>query len=364
VSVAPLASPHAPEPLVSRELPESLDAPDAPDAPDSLASSALPRARREPGLVLRVAIGTAFGGAYALVNDLIDTLWKQGQITGAMSAVHGAVDQAIPVFTGALVGVALHHVRSRSRLALEAQLRASELRAKLQRVERDQAAWVVAAATLHEVRNPLHALGLVLDELDAVIPDGIPDGILDGIPDGAPEARALLSSAQAQLDRVDEHLARLRTLSASGPPELVPLDVGALLGSLCREQRARAAPAGVSLELHVPSGLRAMGDASRARIVLENVIDNALGSLATRGHGRVEIAARRQGDSVVVTVRDDGPGVAPDVRARMFEPLRSTKEGGLGLGLSIGRALARAMQGDLELSPGPGTTFTLTLPAA
>lgn len=65
-------------------------------------------------------------------------------------------------------------------------------------------------------------------------------------------------------------------------------------------------------------------------------------------------------------VVDDGPGVPAALRPRLFEPLRTTKPDGLGLGLPIARALARAMDGDLALedADGAGVSFRLVLPSA
>jgi len=64
----------------------------------------------------------------------------------------------------------------------------------------------------------------------------------------------------------------------------------------------------------------------------------------------------------VIRVHDDGPPIDAAVRAMLFEPLRTTKVNGLGLGLPIARALARAMRGELSLERGAGKTFRLELP--
>ena len=63
----------------------------------------------------------------------------------------------------------------------------------------------------------------------------------------------------------------------------------------------------------------------------------------------------------IVRVSDDGPGIDSAFGAAVFDPLRSTKSRGLGIGLSIARALARAMKGELVLEDGPGTSFRLEL---
>ncbi|WP_347656055.1 ATP-binding protein, partial [Comamonas thiooxydans] len=72
-----------------------------------------------------------------------------------------------------------------------------------------------------------------------------------------------------------------------------------------------------------------------------------------------------------LSVRDTGPGVAPEARARLFTPFYTTRSGGLGLGLSLSESLAQAMGGELTLAPpspspadGPGAEFHLQLPLA
>jgi signal transduction histidine kinase len=99
------------------------------------------------------------------------------------------------------------------------------------------------------------------------------------------------------------------------------------------------------------------------RIVLDALLTNAVDVLHGRG-GRIDLELTTRGADAVLRVSDDGPGIDPDLRARLFEPLATTKPTGLGLGLSIARALSRTFGGDLALIDRPGfrTTFELRLP--
>jgi len=98
--------------------------------------------------------------------------------------------------------------------------------------------------------------------------------------------------------------------------------------------------------------------------VVVNLVRNALQAVDGRDAGEVRIATVCRSRSVTIEVADDGPGVAPEARARLFRPVTSTKPEGLGLGLAISRAIARAHGGDLEFEPGSGcgAIFTLRLP--
>ena len=108
----------------------------------------------------------------------------------------------------------------------------------------------------------------------------------------------------------------------------------------------------------------ASADPAYVRTIVENLLDNSLQCL--RG-GAAAGAAITLGVSVeegraVVRVKDDGPAVDASIQATLFDPLRTTKTQGLGLGLPIARALARAMRGDLLLEDGDHKTFRLELP--
>ena len=102
---------------------------------------------------------------YVAFDLVSEAKLKAGTLTGMLADAHSVIDHLIPVLAGALIGLSVYHLRLRARLAAaeEAAGRAEALRVRLLKVERDQAVWVLAAAVLHELNNPLHALGLLLE---------------------------------------------------------------------------------------------------------------------------------------------------------------------------------------------------------
>jgi two-component system C4-dicarboxylate transport sensor histidine kinase DctB len=303
-------------------------------------------------LIAYIALGAAAGLTYVVFDLLSESKIRSGTLTGVLARAHDAVDHTLPVLVGILLGVGAHYLRLRAQLgaAQEAAGRAEALRVRLQKVERDQAVWVLAAAILHEVNNPLHALGLLLDELPACAPGN--------------EARRddLIARARAQADRALSQLRLLRSLGGAGEPELQRVALDRVVGALADDMGSLAREDGLSVRLECDRPVRASADPVYVRTILENLLDNSLHSLRGRG-GNITIRLDVEDGRAVVRVRDDGPPLDPGVRATLFEPLRTTKAQGLGLGLPIARALARAMRGDLALEgDGGAKSFRLELP--
>ena len=103
------------------------------------------------------------------------------------------------------------------------------------------------------------------------------------------------------------------------------------------------------------------GDAALLTQMLGNLIANAGEAMTARGS--IVLSANREGEEIVVGVRDDGPGIAPRDMGRVFKPFFSTKPKGLGLGLPLVRRLAERFGGTVELEsvPGSGTVVRLRL---
>jgi len=300
-----------------------------------------------------VAIGTLAGTAVVVFDILSESRIGSGTLTGWLADAHGIVDHSFPVLAGALLGVSAHYLRLRKQLASaeEAAARADALRTRLQKVERDQAVWVLAAAVLHELNNPLHALGLLLDELDA-------SATLD-----EPQRRDLLSRARMQADRALSHLRALRSMRSLGEPELQRVALDRVASAVADDVGPLAAEDGLEVRLECAQPVLASADPSYVRTILENLVDNSMHSLRDgNGAGRITIRVASEDGRAVVVVSDDGPALEPGVRDSLFEPLRTTKTQGLGLGLPIARALARSMRGDLSLDEGASKAFRLELP--
>jgi two-component system, NtrC family, sensor histidine kinase HydH len=105
------------------------------------------------------------------------------------------------------------------------------------------------------------------------------------------------------------------------------------------------------------------GDPVQLRQILVNLVENAV--YAASPEGQVVVRGRVAGGEVLLSVEDTGPGVDPSVRGRLFEPLITTKERGIGLGLALVKRIAERHGGGVEYSEreGGGARFTVRLPA-
>lgn len=238
----------------------------------------------------------------------------------------------------------------------EARLEQHRLRAQLDRLAQQQRFTLLAelSATLaHELNQPLAAIG-------AYAAGAVRSR------DDAERVRFALERIQSESSRASSIVQRLRGFAgrSAGSNESATLD------ECVRESLALieplAASRGVRLVRRVLSpGARISADAVRVRQVLVNLLRNAIEASAGRTGARVELGARVQSGSAVLRVRDNGPGVAPEVRAHLFEPLNTTKPDGLGMGLALSRSIAESHGGTLELERTRlGGAFRLTLPIA
>ncbi len=304
---------------------------------------------RTAHLWLYVAGGLTLGVAYAAANTLFDVLDRKTPLVATLALVHSFVDRGVPLLAGALIGVAVHYWRLRSEVARRERLRADDLGRRLEHVERDQAVWLVATATLHEVKNPLHSLGLLLEEVRALEDDETLPG---------PSRKELLEKAGAQMRRIDERIRALRAVTSTLEPSVAPLPLGGVVRDVTRGTTLGKA---AQVEVSVEPALEARGDRAFVRIILENLIQNGLEATSEVPAPRVRITAERTADGAVVRVLDNGPGIGAESRATLFEPLSTSKARGMGLGLSVSRALARAMNGDVVVTDMPGWSTCLEL---
>ncbi len=175
------------------------------------------------------------------------------------------------------------------------------------------------------------------------------------------------------IERSDQVLALLRTLMEISEAEAgmmklekVRCDLGEITRNATELYEEVAEAAGVELAIDVRQAVPINGDPTRLRQAVANLVDNAL--KYTPEGGRVIVSAERHTRSVVVRVRDNGPGVPDDEKARIWERLYrcddSRSESGLGLGLSMVRAIVHAHDGEATVKDAPdgGSVFELKLP--
>ena len=170
-----------------------------------------------------------------------------------------------------------------------------------------------------------------------------------------------------KLQQLTQDLLSLARLEARGIEAPKAVDLATIGREAVEAHQSTAAARGVRLDLSRPEGAALVrGDAVWLRRALENLIGNAVQHSPAGSRVLVQIAAEAQG--VTATVRDEGAGVDPAIRERLFERFATTRhgEGGTGLGLAIVRAVAELHGGRAQLreSSSAGSVFTLTLPKA
>jgi signal transduction histidine kinase len=150
-------------------------------------------------------------------------------------------------------------------------------------------------------------------------------------------------------------------------------DLVAIVRDVVSGYEAAATQKSISLTMHAsPESISIRTDPDRVRHVVENLLSNAIKYTPTGGavHAGITVTSH-DGDAPMarVSVRDNGPGIAPEFRERIFDeffrvPSRDATTPGSGLGLAISRRIARLLGGDITLSDAPehGSIFTLALP--
>jgi PAS domain S-box-containing protein len=225
------------------------------------------------------------------------------------------------------------------------------LERELQDKERLASLGLLAAGVAHEVNTPLTGISSYAQLLLADTPADDP-------------RYKLLKKMEQQTFRASHLVNSLLDLIASRPRSREPVSVQDLIASTLalHDDLLRAR----SINVHVTSGDDAvvLGNFHDLQQVLTNVLLNARDAVSSGGNIWIDVANDR--DDVVIRIRDDGKGVAPEMTGRIFDPLVTTKrgQGGTGLGLAITRRILHASGGEIALTsaPGAGAEFSITLP--
>lgn len=240
-----------------------------------------------------------------------------------------------------------------------ARLRESgEMKERLAEAERMAAIGRMAAGVAHEVRNPLNAILLTLEQIRE-----------KSRHDGLDRYHEIVSSEVMRLERL---VTTFLDLARASDIAREPHDAAEGLRAAVELFRPEAERNRVTLRADVPGPYLLSGDRFRLPNVWNNLLSNALAAVSTGGTISLETevkmsvaldgAATRQ---LQVTVRDDGPGIAPELLPRIWEPFVSGRKDGTGLGLSIVRSVVEAHGGAVEAdSSNLGTVMRVLLPLA
>ncbi|NEV77528.1 PAS domain-containing protein [Rhodopseudomonas sp. BR0C11] len=261
----------------------------------------------------------------------------------------------------------------------------SELQhAQRQLVEQEKMASLgrLVAGVAHELNNPIsfiygniHTLDRYRDRMSAylgAIHRGAEPGEIERLRRDL-KIDALLADYGSLIEgtlegamRVADVVKNLRRLSFPKSGESLRVDVDRVVRTAVR-WAARAKPHHVDFAFDIAPDLQILGNEGQFHQIIVNLIDNALDAVRGQAAPRIEIAARRNGDQIVITISDNGAGLPDGLIDKIFEPFFTTKPvgEGTGLGLWISYGIAREHGGTLAAAnrSGGGAVFTLMLPA-
>jgi signal transduction histidine kinase len=215
-----------------------------------------------------------------------------------------------------------------------------------------------AAGAGHEINNPIAVIAgraqLLLQE------------------ETSAQRRHELAVIHAQAMRVYEMIADMMLFARPPVPRFAACDVAAIARQVADELASKAKERQVAVEVDTVASLPAIdADATQLAVALRAICDNAVAAVRSGGHILIRVAplpapSDVETQGIVLSVTDDGPGIAVEVREHLFDPFFSGRQAGRGLGMGLAKAwrIVELHHGRIEVSSDdlPGTTFAITLP--
>ena len=262
--------------------------------------------------------------------------------------------------TGLIVGVVVSERKNSDRIARDARARLVQRQAEAAQVARVNLVSGMASALAHEINQPMpaaRALGRSAQHLLRT--------------PGSDLSRAdnNLSTMLTHIDHAGDIVRRMRNFIRRGHPHVSTINTREMLEEAMTLALAEASARHVRVDLDAPADLPDLhGDRVQLEQIVLNLVHNAVDAIAAVGQsdGHVHVVARRHSapPRVEIGILDNGPGIEGELADRLFDPLTTTKQDGLGLGLSICASIMEAHGGSVWLHSGkPGATeFRFSVP--
>lgn len=239
----------------------------------------------------------------------------------------------------------------------EAERRIEDLQTELLHASRLSVMGQMASTMAHELNQPLTAVTNYLEAGRHLISTGAAS---------ADRIAELMEKAAAQAQRAGEVIRQLRQFVSKGDTERRTQNLNQLVEEALALGLVGARQLSVRVSLDLDHELPPVTvDPVQIQQVILNLVRNAIEAMEGVDRRELRVATRQTGDEVEASVADTGPGIAPELADRLFQPFVTTKKAGMGLGLSICREIIEAHHGHLTAGSrgGGGTVFSLTLPA-
>ncbi|MGO9304675.1 MAG: sensor histidine kinase [Candidatus Korobacteraceae bacterium] len=210
----------------------------------------------------------------------------------------------------------------------------------------------LAAGLAHEIRNPLAGIAGVIEIVGRDLPPGSP-------------ARSVIKDAKEEALQINRILTDLLETARPKPPQFQVKDIGATVEHAVLFARQQAITKRITIELNNDEEIPAVDhDPHQINQVLLNLLLNAIQSMDNPG--TIYVTLRRDKDAALITVADQGKGIAPETLPNIFRPFFTTKGHGTGLGLSLARRIVESHRGTISVRSevGKGTQFVIRLPIA
>ncbi len=266
-----------------------------------------------------------------------------------------ALELAIPSLLGGGLGILFAWLKARRRLT-QALVTSEGFRRRLLSVERNQALWISLSAALHDVRNPLHNVTLLIENL------------------GAPGSNVKQVQEQVleQMERIHVRMRHVTKQVSEFSGEIMrrPVRLRQVLDEVASMIKPMAKQELVLFKIQCPSQLNVIADPKFLVQAIDHLVLNSLHILAKLARDkprRLSLSVVAEESSLYLLIEDSGPGLPESVRSKLFQPVTASQPaGGMGLGLAIAHALTTAAGGELYLAHtgATGTQFHLYLDRA